>query len=609
MSSIILKPISRAPQCTNFVDLLSFWAQHHPNKVAFQYLHRGEVETESLTYANLDQGAKAIAASLQAVHAAGERALLLYPPGLDFIKAFLGCLYAGVVAVPAYPPRRNQKLLRLQALIEDSQARVVLTNSSFWKNKDQWLQDELQWTNMHWLNTDDVAPEMEADWISHPLTESSLAFLQYTSGSTGNPKGVMVSHGNLIHNSAAIHKCFGHSSESRGLIWLPPYHDMGLIGGVLQPIYGGFPVTLMSPFDFLQKPLRWLTGISRYRATTSGGPNFAYELCIEKFKPEQFSDLDLSSWKVAFTGAEPVRAETIDRFVETFEPFGFRREAFYPCYGMAETTLIVSGGTTHSPPVVEVLEALPLERHRVVQASAQTSGRAFVGCGQSLVDQKVVIVNPETKVACPPGQVGEIWVSGASVAQGYWQNSAETDRTFRAYLADTGEGPFLRTGDLGFSQRGELFVTGRIKDIVIIRGQNYYPQDIELTVENSHPALRSNGGAVFSIDVSQAEHLVVVHEVERTHLRKLDVKAVVNSVRQAVAAHHSLQVYAIAFVKPGSMPKTSSGKIRRQACKTSFLEGGLNVVNDWSENPRHKMEFLNLAAEARHLLENLKDIE
>ncbi|MGB3201840.1 MAG: fatty acyl-AMP ligase [Nodosilinea sp.] len=587
------------------MDLLGFWAHHCPGKVAFRYLHRGEVEIEPLTYRTLDAEAKAIAAYLQSIHATGERALLLYPPGLDFIKAFLGCLYAGVIAVPAYPPRRNQKLLRLQALVEDAQARVVMTDSSFWKYKDQWLQEEPQWAQMQWLNTNDL--ELSgADWTMPCLTEHSLAFLQYTSGSTGNPKGVMVSHGNLIHNSAAIYRCFDHSSESKGLIWLPPYHDMGLIGGVLQPIYGGFPVTLMSPFDFLQKPLRWLAGVSQQRATTSGGPNFAYELCIEKFKPEQFPGLDLSCWRVAFTGAEPVRSETLERFVEIFEPFGFRREAFYPCYGMAEATLIVSGGAASALPVTADLATEPLERHQVVDASTELEHRRFLGCGQSLPDQTVVIVDPDTQKRCPPGRVGEIWVSGKSVAQGYWNNLDATQADFRAFLADTAEGPFLRTGDLGFLRNGELFITGRIKDVVIIRGQNYYPQDIELTVQTSHPALRDSNLAAFSIEAKSAERLVIVSEVERTYLKKLNLKEIVGDMRQAVARNHNLQVYAIALLKPGSIPKTSSGKIRRHACKTSFLDGSLNIVADWSENPQLRSDYQTIQSQALSLLETLK---
>jgi acyl-CoA synthetase (AMP-forming)/AMP-acid ligase II len=361
----------------------------------------------------------------------------------------------------------------------------------------------------------------------------------------------------------------------------------------------------MSPVDFLQKPLRWLQAISRYQATTSGGPNFAYELCVRKAKPEYLSELDLSSWELAFTGAEPVRAETLDQFVETFGPCGFRREAFYPCYGMAETTLIVSGGIRTSRPTVKSIAADLLKHNQVVDGQDSDLAQTIVGCGQSLPDQRIVIVDPDSGTACPDHRVGEVWVCGPSVAQGYWHQAEATQHTFQAFLADTGEGPFLRTGDLGFLQAGELFITGRIKDVIIIRGQNYYPQDIEQTVENSHAALRPHGGAAFAVEVKGAERLVVVHEVERTYLRKLDVQEVVGNIRQAVAAEHDLQVYAAILVKPGSIPKTSSGKIRRHACKSAFMSGSLQVVKDWSENPQQKAEFLLIQSEVSSLLENL----
>jgi acyl-CoA synthetase (AMP-forming)/AMP-acid ligase II len=368
--------------------------------------------------------------------------------------------------------------------------------------------------------------------------------------------------------------------------------------------------------DFLQKPIRWLQAISRYKVTTSGGPNFAYDLLLRKVTPEQLESLDLSSWELAFTGAEPVRAETLEQFASTFAPCGFRKEAFFPCYGMAETTLIVSGGEKTAIPITCNVEKTALEQNRIVK-NDDTWGdiRTIVGCGQSLPEQKVIIVNSETLTLCTSEQVGEIWVASPSVARGYWNRTEETEKTFRAYLLDTGIsragqslGPFLRTGDLGFLRDGELFVTGRIKDTIIIRGQNYYPHDIELTVENSHRALQPNCGAAFAIDIDGSERLVIVHEVKRSYLRKLDVKEVVDSIRQAVTAEHNLQIYATVLVKTGSIPKTSSGKIRRHACKAAFLTGSLNVVEDWSENPRGRTKFLHLQAEVDSILEKLERI-
>jgi acyl-CoA synthetase (AMP-forming)/AMP-acid ligase II len=592
---------------STLVDILSYRSQHQPNQKAYTFLKNGEQEVDSLTYQELHLRAQAIAASLQSLNVVGEHALLLYQPGLDFIAAFFGCLYAGVVAVPAYPPRKNQNLSRLQAITADAQAKVVLTSTTLLESRKFCAEQNLPVAELHWLTTDALTNDLANSWRQPEINEDSLAFFQYTSGSTGNPKGVMVSHGNLLHNSRLIHQCFGHSPNSQGLIWLPPYHDMGLIGGILQPLYGGFPVALMAAVDFLQKPMRWLQAISRYKATTSGGPNFAYELCLRKVTPEHLENLDLSSWDLAFTGAEPIRAETLEQFATTFASCGFRKEAFYPCYGMAETTLIVSGGVKTELPLIRKIEATALEENKVVPAGdEQNDARVFIGCGQSCQNLKIVIVNPESLTSCSDNQVGEIWVSGGSVAQGYWNQPEETEKNFHAYLADTGEGPFLRTGDLGFLQNGELFVTGRIKDVIIIRGQNHYPQDIELTVERSHPSLRVGCGAAFAIDFKGSEKLVVVVEVERSYLRKLDVQEVVGNIRQAIVSEHGLEVFAAVLVKTGSIPKTSSGKIRRYACRAAFLTGSLDVVQDWSENPQNTQKYINLQTEIESILHKLQ---
>lgn len=589
---------------TTLVELLDYRAQSQPNQTAYIFLQQG-AETGKLTYAQLAQQARAIAAYLQSIGAVGERALLLYPSGLDFITAFFGCLYAGVVAIPAYPPRPNQNLSRLQAIIQDSGSTVALTTTSLLTNLERQAIQNPELATLHWIATDAIASNLLQVWRSPEVTSDTLAFLQYTSGSTGLPKGVTVSHGNLLHNSALIQECFSHTPESRGVIWLPPYHDMGLIGGVLQPLYSGFPVTLMSPIDFLQKPFRWLEAISRYKATISGGPNFAYDYCARKITPEQIACLDLSNWEVAFTGAEPIRAQTLEKFAQTFASCGFRKETLLPCYGMAEATLMVTGSLKTEPPVIYRVESAALEQNRVVPVNNGENIREIVSCGQSWLNQKIVIAHPETLTQCLSNQVGEIWVSGASVACGYWNQPQETERVFQAYLADTGEGPFLRTGDLGFLHDGELFVTGRMKDVIIIRGQNHYPQDIELTVENSHPALQPNGGAAFSIDVKGAERLAIVQEVKRSYLRKLNVKEVVESIRRSIAAQHDLKVYATALVKTGSIPKTSSGKIQRHACRTQFLSGSLDVVEDWSETPQGKAKFLQLQAEVESVFQKL----
>jgi acyl-CoA synthetase (AMP-forming)/AMP-acid ligase II len=609
MSSCLNLSLDLERECLTFVDLLSDRAQSQPDRTAYTFIHRGEKETGKLSYKELDGQARAIAACLQSLAAAGERVLLLYPPGLEFIAAFMGCLYAGVVAVPAYPPRRNQKMTRLQAIVDNAKATVVLTTSTLLADIERRFDRNSELSAMHWLTTDNLAGELASDWQKPEISRDALAFLQYTSGSTGTPKGVMVTHGNLLHNSALIKNCFEHTPESQGVIWLPPYHDMGLIGGVLQPLYGGFPVTLMSPIDFLQQPFRWLQAISRYRGTTSGAPNFAYDLVCNKITSKQITSLDLSCWEVAFTGAEPIRAETLKRFAAMFEPCGFRKEAFYPCYGMAETTLIVSGGKKTASPIAKSVEGEALGQNRIVEAKSAKDSYEIVGCGKSLANQQIIIVDPKSLTLLPDDRVGEIWVAGSSVAAGYWERPDETKITFDAYLKDTGEGPFLRTGDLGFLQEGELFITGRIKDAIIIRGQNYYPQDIELTVEKSHPALRPNCGAVFAVEVNNSERLVIVQEVKRSYLRKLEVKEVMESIRQAVTAEHNLQIYSTILVKTESIPKTSSGKIQRHACRSGFLTGNLNVVEDWSENPKGKVKFIQLQADVESVLEELKAVK
>lgn len=572
-------------KCSTLVELLRYRTLHQTEQAVYTFSQDQDTESERLTYEELDQKARAIAASIQSIVATGSRVMLVYPPGLDYIAAFFGCLYASVVAVPAYPPKRHQNISRLQTIVADAQATIALTTTSeLGKMKSQIAQNP-ELAALQWLPSDRIASNLASDWQEPILSGSNLAFLQYTSGSTGTPKGVMVSHENLLHNLKLIQLCFEHTPNSRGVIWLPPYHDMGLIGGILQPLYGGFPVMLMSPVAFLQKPLRWLEAISRYQATTSGGPNFAYDLACRQITPEQRATLDLSSWDLAFTGAEPIRTETLERFARTFADCGFRREAFYPCYGMAEATLIISGGLKSEPPRICQVEKTELEQNRVVVTDVEgDNSQVFVGCGRSWLDQKIAIANPESLTQCPEGQVGEIWVSSPSVASGYWQQPQKTEETFRAYLADIDTGPFLRTGDLGFLQSGELFVTGRLKDLIIIRGRNHYPQDIEQTVTQSHSALRLSCGAAFSVEVEGVEQLAIACEVERNYLRQLDVKSVVAAIRQAVSADHEIQVYAVVLLKTASIPKTSSGKIKRHACQAGFLDGSLDVIGHWTIN-------------------------
>jgi natural product biosynthesis luciferase-like monooxygenase protein len=568
-------------QPSTLVDLLRWRGSEQPDRLAYTFLFDGRDEETRLTYGELDRRARSIGALLQSLVSTGERVLLLYPPGPDYIAAFFGCLYSGALAVPVYPPRQNKTWSRIASIIADAQPVVALTSAQILSRVTPMLAASNSLTALRWLSAEGEANDAQSEWRECVLTGETLAFLQYTSGSTGEPKGVMLSHRNLLHNSALLCHSFEYTPESHCVSWLPVYHDMGLIGGVLQPLYGGFPCTLMSPVSFLQRPVRWLEAISRRKATISGGPNFAYELCVRKISPEQRSSLDLSSWSTAFNGAEPIRAETLNRFAETFEPCGFRRQAFFACYGLAEASLIVSGSKNSDLPVVRRFRIGELENNRAIEsASEEADARPLVGCGRVLPSMQVIIVNPETLTRCSPKQVGEVWVSGGSVAQGYWNQPDQTDHTFRAFTSDTLEGPFLRTGDLGVLRDGELFLTGRLKDLIITRGLNHYPQDIELTVERSHPSLRLGCGAAFSVEARGEERLVIVQEIDH---RQTDYDAIIDRIRRIVAEEHEFQPFAVVLLRPGSLPKTSSGKIRRHACRAAFLDGRLEQVAWWQE--------------------------
>ena len=559
------------------VEVLRLRSSTQPDRDAFTFLLDGKTEQTTLTYQELDRRSRQIAAQLQALGLAGERALLLYPAGLDFLVAFFGCLYAGVVAVTAYPPRNERNTPRIKAISIDAQAAIALTTTEILPIVRSLMSQKTDLESLQWLTTDNLAEGIEDAWQEPSIDRDTLAFLQYTSGSTGTPKGVMISHGNLLHNADTTYQFMEHSPESKFVTWLPMYHDMGLIGGILQPLYGGFPCIIMPPTSFLQRPYRWLQAISHYKGTTSGGPNFAYELCTQKITPEQKETLDLSSWSVAFNGAEPIRYDTLERFAAAFADCGFRKEAFYPCYGMAETTLMVSGVQKATSPIIKTVQKSALESNRVVASSVKDEDvYHFVSCGRVIPELEVAIANPETLSSCKPGEIGEIWVSGPSVGQGYWNRLQETAETFHAYLSDTSVGPFLRTGDLGFLQNSELFITGRAKDLIIIRGRNLYPQDIELTAERSHSSLHSGASAAFTAEVNNEERLVIVQELK--FRAKPNLEEVISAIRQAVTEEHEVQVYAVVLIKPGSIPKTSSGKIQRRATRTQFQNGELSVV-------------------------------
>ncbi|BAZ45335.1 beta-ketoacyl synthase [Chondrocystis sp. NIES-4102] len=575
------KERNRLSKQITLVDRLQQLANEQPDVWVFTFLADNESDNDSLTYQQLDQKARAIAWVLQKHHAQGQRALLLYQPGLDFITAFLGCLYAGVIAVPVYPPRANRSIERLLAIIADAEASFALTAKSIQDQiADKFATHQVS-QQVRFIATDTLELDLASSWQHPALKSDNLAFLQYTSGSTGVPKGVMVSHGNLMANSYSIQNTFQNRWQRPGVSWLPPYHDMGLIGSIIQPIYSGMGMYLMAPVTFLQRPYRWLEAISRYRGVTNGGPNFAYDLCVERITPEQKATLDLSCWELAFSGAEPVRAKTMARFSEYFQSCGFRAEAFYPCYGMAESTLMITGSDRFAPPVIAEFDGKELEQNRAIAPTSEENKITLVSSGHNVPGQRIIIANPDTLHSCPEGEVGEIWVKSPSVAQGYWRRPELTKASFDAVLADTQEAGWLRTGDLGFMQAAELYVTGRLKDLIIIHGRNYYPQDIELTVDNSHPAIRAGNVAAFAVEVSGKEQLVVTAEIERTYLRNLNSEEVIKAIKTAIALGHDLQTHAIVLLKTGSTPKTSSGKIRRHACKAGYLAGDLNAVGEY----------------------------
>lgn len=552
------------------------WASQ-PQRRAFTFLADGETESSHWTYAELDLRARALAGKLQQEFGPREPVLLLHPPGPDYIIAFLGALYAGVVPVPAYPARNDRLAGRLNGIAADCRASVALTTQAELAAMQPMLASLPSLASLRWITTDNIPADWADEWREPALTPDAPAFLQYTSGSTSAPRGVVVTHGNLMHNSGHIYRHFNHQPDSVGVQWLPPYHDMGLIGGIVQTLYSGGCCVFMPSLAFLQDPFLWLRAISRYRAHTSGGPNFAYDLCVRRITPEQKATLDLSCWRIAGNGAEPVHAATLQRFAETFAECGFRPQAFYPTYGLAESTLLVTGGDWQAAPITFDADPDALKKNRVAPARAGMPGKTLVGCGRSVPGQQLLIVDPQTLTPCPPDRVGEIWVASASVADGYFNKPEESDLTFRAKLSD-GSGPFLRTGDLGFVRNGELFVTGRIKDLCIIRGRNIYPQDVERTAGMCHTSLQPDGAAVFTIEEEGTEQLIVLQELKPGQAGELQTEPVLRAIVQAVMEHHEVKPTVVVLLRPGAILRTSSGKVRRQACREAYIEKQLPIV-------------------------------
>lgn len=596
--------------CASLVEILRHRAEYQSNKTAYIHLEDGEVR-QQITYSELDHRACVIASTLREHIPKGGRVLLLYHSSIEYIEAFFGCLYAGIIAVPLYPPdprRPHRSLLRIKVVLENAQTDFALTTCEIAESL-KLIGNLATMHSLKVLTTDNLVAQDVREFKFENISSSTLVYLLYTSGSTGLPKGVVVNYANIIHNLESIGIMCEHNEESKHVSWLPMYHDFGLIVATLEPLYNGFPSIFMSPLTFLKNPFYWLDAISKYRATTAGGPNFAYELCRRKISAEDKAKLDLSSWKTAINGAEPVKEITLEAFSKAFAPCGFRPTAFNPSYGMTQATASITFTSNNEPPLYLHLNRLALENNKVELIQDTEDKKylvSFVGCGKSLPGQEIKIVNPSTLKVCPENEVGEIWIKGPSVGQGYWDNPEDTKKLFQAYLSDSGEGPFLRTEDLGFIKYDQLFITGRLKDIIIIHGLNHYPQDIESTVEKSHLSLRQGCSAAFSIDLDNEEGLVIVAEVERRYRKEeisispdnnatrredveidafspdlnnpLKTKEVTGSIRQAVNEYHDLKVYSVVLIKAGSIPKTSSGKIQRHACKLAYLADTLEAI-------------------------------
>jgi acyl-CoA synthetase (AMP-forming)/AMP-acid ligase II len=559
-----------------FVELLRERAAGRHAEKGFAFLRDGEHDIERMSYAELDRRARALAGPLRERAAAGERVLLVFEAGLDYIAALFGCLYAGAIAVPLYPPdplRPVQGLEHLARVAAVATARFAMTSADLWPRLTALARDLPALAGLQWLDTasDDLATA--DDWREPPVSSATPAILQYTSGSTAAPRGVVVSHANLLANACFIREAFDLSETSRGVSWLPPHHDMGLMGGILEPLFLGAETALLSPQSFLQRPARFLEAITAFGGTTCGGPSFAYELLTRRVSAAAKARLDLASWSVAFCGAEPVRAETLEAFAEAFAPCGFRREAFLPCYGLAEATLFVAGAAPHSGASSLRLDAAALEAGQALLARGPAPARTVVSCGRPPSGVSLRIVHPESAAPLPDGQVGEIWVRSPAVASGYWGDEAASRQVFGAGVASEGDGDHLRSGDLGFVLDGELYVTGRIKDLIVVRGRNLYPADLEHTLERAHPSVRRGRTVAFSVPVFDEERLVVAFEVRPTS--KQDASHIAETLRRHVSAVHGVLPHAVVMVEPDALPRTSSGKPQRPRCRALFLDGRL----------------------------------
>jgi acyl-CoA synthetase (AMP-forming)/AMP-acid ligase II len=566
----------------SMVYILRQRAVENPDGLAYAFLENGVDVSARVTWSELDRQARAFAVKLLADgNQPGDRAIMLYPSGIEFLAAFMGCLYAGIVAVPSIIPHLKRATPRLKTIITDADASIACTTQDMLEKLMPLVEDDPDFTRLDWVVNEQVPLTLADQWQRPDILPESLCFLQYTSGSTSIPKGVMISHFNLLKTTEDLKLGVEFSADKTMVTWLPIFHDLGLIYGLLMPMLGGGKCYIMAPVTFLEQPYRWLAAVTKYRATHTGGPNFAYELCCHKITEEEKPSLDLSRVIAFANAAEPVRLETMQKFYEAFKMCGLHPHAQRAGYGLAEATVKVSGQRVRQEMVFASLDAAALEMNRVKLVAADAPNRYdFVSNGTSEIGADIRIVNPATLEQCSPDGIGEIWVQSESVAYGYWNRPDATRETFDAHLA-SGEGPFMRTGDMGFLLDGNLYITGRIKDMILVQGRNFYPQDIELTVEKSHPAMRPSCGAAFAVNDGQTDRLVIVQEIKREFRNAENFTGMMNAVRMAVAKNHGLRAHSVALIFPGTIAKTTSGKIQRAATRQSYLDGELNILAEW----------------------------
>jgi acyl-CoA synthetase (AMP-forming)/AMP-acid ligase II len=567
---------------SSLVGLLERRSSEQPADRAYVFRSDGGAVESTLTFSELYRGASRLAQRLASEARPGDRALLVFPPGLEFMVAFFGCLMAGVIAVPMMVPRRLSARDASLRIVADCTPRLALTTAAFAAGSRQDVIARLAEQDIAWLTVDDRALDSQKREITLPRpAREDTAFLQYTSGSTSDPKGVEVTHGNLLHMLERLRTAFASSRRSTCVGWLPLYHDLGLIGNALHSCYAGATCVLLAPATFMTHPLTWIRAIHDHRAEITCAPNFAFDLCVRHARPEQLQGIDLSSWRVALNGAEHVSADSLRRFAHTFSPYGFAPGSLFPAYGLAEATLVVSSTEHGRGYRVREFSRHGLQEFQILPPAHADEAQLGVSCGLAGRGEHIAIVDPETRRRLPALRVGEVWVHGPHVGRGYWRNPAATVTTFRARIEDEDATDWLRTGDLGFiDEAGELFVTGRIKELIIIRGINHYPQDIEITMQSCSPALRPHGGAAFAaLDVHGEEFLVVVQEVERTQRNRIDVDTLTGDIQEAIVNEHEISPREVVLIRPGALPKTTSGKIQRNLARQMWQEGRLPLLD------------------------------